>query len=176
MRRFSMRSDSSVSFRESQGFRQWRLRISLAIPPLVLCLICVWQVALGHPLGKQPMSNGGLIGLTVFLWLVYLRLVTVRLVTEVREREIVIRLPGLIRKVRIPIPEIQSAATAVCNPLREFGGYGFRKGRVGKGYLASGNRGVRLELKDKTRAFLGSQKPEALLSAIRTRIASYPQT
>ncbi len=170
MRRFSMRSDSSVSFRESQSFRQWRLRISLAIPPLVLCLICVWQVTLGHPLGKQPISNGGLIGLTVFLWLVYVRLVTVRLTTEVRERKIVIRLRGLMRNARIPISEIQSAATAACDPLREFGGYGFRKGRVGKGYLASGNRGVRLELKDKTRAFLGSQKPEALLNAVQSQI------
>lgn len=170
MRHFGMRSGSSVSFRESQSFRQWRLWISLAIPPLVLCLICVWQVVLGHSLGKHPMSNGGLIGLTVFLWLVYMRLVTVRLTTEVREREIVIRLRGLMRRVRIPISEIQSASMAVCDPLREFGGYGFRKGRVGKGYLANGNRGVRLEFKDKTRAFLGSQKPEALLSAIQTQI------
>ena len=172
MRRSSMRSDCSVSFEESQGFHQPRLWISLAIPPIVLSLICVWQIILGHPLGKQPMSNAGLAGLAVFVWLVYLRLVMVRLTTEVREREIVIRLRGLMRKARIPVSEIESAALADCDPLRDFGGYGFRSGHAGRGYLASGNHGVRLEFRDTTRVFLGSQRPEALLECLRAQLTN----
>ena len=49
--------------------------------------LLIWQVILGHPWGKQPMSNANVIGWTMFLWLIYFRLITVRLVTEVRDRE-----------------------------------------------------------------------------------------
>ena len=115
------------------------------------------------------MSNGGLIGLTAVLWLVYLRLVTVRLTTEVREQEIAIRLRGLFLRTRIPMNEIRSATVAECDPLRDFGGYGFRTGRAGKAYLANGKRGVRLELEDHTKVFLGSRKPKALLDCVQAR-------
>ncbi|MGH9614465.1 MAG: hypothetical protein ACRD4P_15440, partial [Bryobacteraceae bacterium] len=116
------------------------------------------------------MSNGGLIGLTIVLWLVYLRLVTVRLTTEVREREIVIRLRGLFLRARIPMSEIRSATVAQCDPLRDFGGYGFRTGQAGKAYIANGRRGVRLELESRAKVFLGSRKPEALLDCMQAHL------
>ena len=80
MRRFSspsaryaeMPSKSEPLFYEEQPFRQLRLRILTAIPPVVMTLLAIWQVGLGHRWGKQPMSNGSVIGWAVFLWLIYL--------------------------------------------------------------------------------------------------------
>jgi hypothetical protein len=78
-------SDSRQSFYEVQRFPLRRVAVALAIPPCGMVALLIWQVVLGHPWGKQPMSNANIIGWTAFLWLIYLRLITVRLVTQVRD-------------------------------------------------------------------------------------------
>ena len=156
-------------FRETQAFRQARLRLLVAIPPAAMSLLCIWQVALGHPWGKQPLSNGSLIGWTVFLWLIYVRLITIRLVTEVRASEVRVAMRGLWRERRIPIADIRSAAVVTFDPLRDFGGYGVRSTNKGSAYLAGGNRGVRLELANGSRVTIGSQRPDELAQAIKSR-------
>src|ERR1700733_13633082 len=81
-------SDSRPVFREVQRFPLRRIAVALASPPCFMLGLLIWQVVLGHPWGKHPMSNGDVIGWTVFLCLVYLRLITVRLSTQVRGREL----------------------------------------------------------------------------------------
>jgi hypothetical protein len=144
-----------------------RLRILLAIPPVLMLVLVIWQVVLGHPWGRQPMSNASVIGWTVFLWLVYLRLVTVRLVTDVRPAEVSIAMRGLWRERRIPLSEIKSAKTITYDPVRDYGGLGIRTTPRGKAYIAGGNRGVRLELVKGGAILVGSARPEALELAIR---------
>jgi hypothetical protein len=156
-------------FVETQPFRQTRLLILLAIPPVAMSLLCVWQAGLGHPWGKQPLSNTGVIGWTIFLWLIYLRLITIRLVTEVRTDEIRVGMRGLWRARRIPLQDVQSAAVAAFDPVRDYGGYGVRSTNRGVAYLAGGNRGVRLELANGSRVTIGSRRPEELAQAIGRR-------
>ena len=153
-------------FHEEQRFHLKRQRILLAIPPVGMTLLVVWQVILGHPWGKQPLSNGSVIGWTIFLWLVYLRLVTVRLVTEVRPRELAVAMRGLWRERRIPLGEIKSAKAVTYDPERDYGGYGIRTTKRGKAYIAGGNRGVRLELAKGGTVLIGSERAEELISAI----------
>jgi len=100
------------------------------------------------------------------LWVVYLRLVTVRLVTEVREGELAVAMRGLWRARRIPLGEIKSAKTVSYDPERDYGGYGIRTTRSGTAYIAGGNGGVRLELAKGGMVLIGSERPEELLSAI----------
>jgi hypothetical protein len=154
-------------FDEEQSFGQLRLRWMLALPPAALSVLIIWQVVLGHPWGKHPMSNGGLIVLTVFLWLVYLRLIRVRLVTNVLLGELTVGLQGLWRARRIPFGNIKAVKIVTFNPLRDFGGYGIRSTSRGKAYVAGGTRGVRLELKDGSVLVIGSNRPEELSQALR---------
>ena len=156
-------------FRETQQFRQTRLRVLLAIPPVAMSVLCVWQVVLGHPWGQHPISNGGAVGWTIFLWLIYLRLITVRLVTEVRADEVFVSMRGLWRARRIPVADIRSATAVTFDPIRDFGGFGVRSTNRGVAYLAGGNRGVRLELANGSRVTIGSQRPEDLAHAISKR-------
>jgi hypothetical protein len=144
-----------------------RLRILLAIPPVLMLVVVLWQVILGHPWGKQPISNASVIGWTAFLWLVYFRLVTVRLVTEVRPTELSIAMRGLWPERRIPLDEIKSAKTIAYDPVRDWGGYGIRTTERGKAYIAGGHRGVRLELGKGGLILIGSERPEELELAIR---------
>lgn len=162
-----MASGESVLFREEQSFPQLRLRITLAIPPLILGGFTFWQVVLGHPIGKQPPSNASLITLTIFLVIVYLRLVTVRLSTDVTPERIRVRMRGFWRERRLAPADIKSMKVITYDPIREFGGYGIRKTRRGTVMIAGGRRGVRLELSSGGVVVIGSTKPDELLSAIR---------
>ena len=112
------------------------------------------------------MSNGDVIGWTVFLWLIYVRLITVRLVTEVRRRELVIALRGLWRLRRVPLGLIHSVQTITHNIARDYGGYGIRSTRGGKAYVANGGRGVRVTLTTGEKMVVGSQRPDELAAAL----------
>jgi hypothetical protein len=72
----------------------------------------------------------------------------------------------VIRK-RIPFDEVESAEAVTYSPLREFGGWGIRFGGKGKKtWNIRGNRAVLLHLRDGTRFYLGSDKPERILQWI----------
>ena len=124
--------------------------------------LLIWQVGFGHPWGKQPMSNDNVIGWTIFLWAIFFRLITVRLVTEAHDGELVISLRGFWRSRRIPLNEIQSVEKISYDPVRDYGGYGIRTGRFGKAYIAAGTRGVRLKLANGATVVVGSQRSEEL--------------
>jgi len=161
-----MEPRSERLFYERQSFRQWRIRLLLAIPPLILTLLAIWQVGLGHPFGKQPMSNGRMIGWAMFLWLVYLRLATVRLVTEVRAGELSVAMRGLWRSRKIPATDIKSVQVVSFDPARDYGGYGIRSTRQATAYLAGGNQGVRVELKRGLPVVVGSERARELADAV----------
>jgi len=160
-------SDNARVFREVQRLPLKRTGVVLAVPPLGMTALLVWQVALGHPWGKAPMSNGNVIGWTIFLWLIYLRLITVRLVTEVRGGQLTIAMRGLWRSRRIPLSGIQSVEAIAFDPVRDYGGYGIRRMRGGTAYVADGSGGVRLTLGSRETLVVGSQRAEELARVIR---------
>jgi hypothetical protein len=159
---------SEILFFEKQSFPTRRIAVALAAPPCFMLGLLIWQVVLGHPWGKQPMSNGNVIGWTIFVWAVYFRLLTVRLVTEVRDAELVVRFRGLWRAKHVPLREVKSAETITFDPLRDYGGYGIRTTRQGKAYIAKGTQGVRLKLADGSMLVIGSQKPNDLAKILGT--------
>jgi hypothetical protein len=160
---------SPVLFHEEQAFRQWHAKLLLAMPPAALIFVTLRQLVWHHPWGTPPVSNGGLLFQTVLLVLVYLRLITVRLITDLRLTEIAVGLCGLWRKRRIPLRQVRAASAVEYDPIRDFGGYGVRSGPRGRAYIARGNRGVELELQDGRRVLVGSQDPGRLAKCITER-------
>lgn len=138
----------------------------LGTPPVGLLLLTIWQVVLGHQWGNRPVSNGSLIGWTIFVWLLFVRLATVRLVTDVYPGEVSVAMRGIWRKRRIPRASIRSAKEVSFNPIRDYGGYGIRSTSGGKAYLASGNQGVRLDLDDGSFLLIGSRRADELAKII----------
>jgi hypothetical protein len=157
---------SGQVFHEVQKLRQWHIRIVLALPPAALLFITIRQVVFHHPWGAHPISNGDLIFLTILLAAVYLRLITVRMVTDIDAGELAIGLRGLWRRRRIPLSAIRSAKSAEYNPL-DYGGYGIKSGPLGLAYIADGNRAVQVELNDGRKLLIGSQRAEELARAIQ---------
>ena len=62
--------------------------------------------------------------MTVLLVLVYVRLITVRLVTGLGPTEIAVGLRGLWRKRKISLDQVRVAKAVEYDPVRDFGGYG----------------------------------------------------
>ena len=146
-----------------------RIAVVLATPPSIMIGLLIWQVVLGHPCGKQPMSNANVVGWTIFLWLIYFRLITVRLVVEVRDDELLVGLRGLWKARRVPLGDIQSVELVTFDAQRDYGGYGIRSGRKGTAYIADGKRGVRLKLANGATLIVGSQRPEELARILLVR-------
>jgi hypothetical protein len=161
-------SDNRVIFREVQRLPLKRTGVVLAIPPLGMSALLVWQVALGHSWGTTPMSNGSVIGWTVFLWVIFLRLITVRLVTEVRGGQLTVAMRGLWRSRRIALSEIQSVEAIAVDPVHDYGGYGIRRMKGGTAYIADGSAGVRLTLGSRETLVLGSNRGDELERALRS--------
>lgn len=154
-------------FKETQHLPRRRAALVLAAPPCAMLGLTIWQVVLGHPFGKQPLSNGGIVGWTIFLWLVYVRLLTVALVTEVRDGELIVTLKGLWRSRRIALSTIRSVETISVDPLRDYGGYGIRSTRWGKAYLADRGDAVRLSLPEDEEVVVGTRRAKELAAAIK---------
>jgi hypothetical protein len=163
---------SAVGFYEVQRLSLRRAAIVVAIPPIGMLVLLIWQVVLGHPWGGRPMSNASVIGWTIFLWLVYLRLMTVRLVTDLRDGKLVVAIRGLWRARRISLSEIASVEVTSFDPLRDYGGYGIRSNRQETAYLAVGNRGVRLTLSNGARIVVGSPRAEELADVLHRAMAT----
>jgi hypothetical protein len=97
---------------------------------------------------------------------IFLPMLLIRLVVEVRDEGLVIHFKPLRRRV-IAWKEI-AQASATTYRLREIGGWGVRLGRDGRwAYTASGNEGVDLTLRDGERALFGSARATELAEAIR---------
>src|SRR5579872_285833 len=125
------------------------------IPPLALVIITLRQIVWHHPWGNPPVTDGGLVFLTILILLVYLRLVSVRLVTELDPERLSVAMRGLWRRTRVPVAEIRSATAVRYDPVAEYGGYGIRSGPRGRAYIASGNQAVQLELRDGRKILVG---------------------
>lgn len=155
-----------VLFHEAQSLRPRHTRLVLAVPPAALVFIAVRQLAFHQPWTHPTMTNGDVIFLTVLLVAVYIRLITVRLVTDVRTSDLCVGLKGLWRMRRIPLSEVGAVAPVRFDATKDFGGYGIRSGARGTGYIASGDRGVEFELTDHQKILVGSQRPEELADKI----------
>ena len=112
------------------------------------------------------MSNGDVVFLCLLLLAVYLRLITVRLVTDLSATELRVGFRGLWRIRRVPLASIHLAKAIQYDPVADFGGYGIRSGAHGMGYIAHGNGGVQIELINDGKLLVGSQRPEDLAAKI----------
>jgi hypothetical protein len=158
---------SSSPFHEVQRFPLRRTAAALSVPPLAMLLLTIWQVILGHDMGQYAMPNKSLVGWTVFLWVLFFRLITVSLVTSVRDGQLVITLRGLWRARRLPLSEIKSVEIITFEAKRDYGGSGIRSIPNGTAYLGKGEKGVRLSLKNGASIVMSSERPEELAKALR---------
>jgi hypothetical protein len=158
---------STVLFREEQRFGDRRLRLLLAgsVAALVTALL-----ALG-PRTDAPAGLPGWLALggTALALLAMLGLsLGTRLVTELRREGLLVQLTPFHRVPRrIPFEHATRVEAVTYAPLREYRGWGLRRGATGRAYSAWGDRGVLLTFSDGHTVLVGSQRADQLAAALR---------
>jgi len=164
-------------FREEQKFDQWWFRLIIIMMWIPTVGIFGWgifqQLVLKKPFGDNPTSDVALV-LTAALILLIMTALTwlafsMKLITEVTDKGLCYHFPPLINKVKI-IHRTMIAEYKVrkYSPVGEYGGWGIKGGIFGKGraYNVKGNMGLQLRLQDKKKILFGTQRPDALKSAM----------
>ena len=166
-----------IIFNETQRFRNtaWLYLVVLLFVFMVSLTIygLYSQLYLKIPFGSNPMSDGGLILMSVFtialpallLWLFFVS----RLETIVANDGGYYRYIPFINKFRkIDTYSVDFCEVRKYHPIYEFGGWGIRYSLKQKTmcYNVRGNLGVFLQLKNGKKLLLGSQNPHEFKSAI----------
>ena len=68
----------------------------------------------------------------------------------------------------VPCREIAAAEAVIYRPVREYGGWGLRRGKGGPACMVSGNRGVRISLADGSSLLIGSQRADECVAALHS--------
>lgn len=154
-------------FNERQYFRQWWVIVIFLLLNLLFVYAFVTQVIMGVPFGNNPMSNGGLIAVLVFMAVFAALFFSINLQTRVFHDGIQLRFFPFIRNKSFLFSEIEEASIRQYKPLIEFGGWGLRANFSGVAYTISGNQGLQLKLKNGKQFLIGTRKPEELAKAIK---------
>ena len=157
-------SKNKVAYFERQRFRQWWIWILVLISPVSL----FWVVL------KQDTLDIYLITLIFILGLLIpLFMYTMGLDTEVNEEGVYIRFQPFHRKWKsFEFSAIQNVEAISYNPIRDYGGWGIRYGRKGRGkaYNVSGSKGILLTILNGSNVLIGSRDAENLAQVISKRL------
>lgn len=131
---------------------------------------CYQQLVLGQTWGKTPLSDIGLILITLVVvvismaifWMFY----SLELIIEIKEKTIHYEFRPFFRTKSIHFSELLDWKVEPINPIRQFGGYGWRITAKYKAYIVSGKNALFLEMKEGRRLVLDTKNPIALTAAI----------
>lgn len=166
-------------FHEVQRFQDlwwWKLLIVLTavalfgpLVALVLREILGGNAGFGRILTPQAMQSLA-VGIFAGVCALFV-LLTMGLETSVTGEGLHIRFRPFHMKPRFyPFTSIISAESVTYHPLRDYGGWGIRFGRMGWAYNIRGNRGVMLRFRDGKNLMVGSMKADELAEVLKGRI------
>lgn len=157
-----------MSFEETQvPPRLWTL--ASVVPGVIVVIAALVTSTAGQPVPLAPVVAAAAVTLGIGIWVR-----RIALVTEVSDDTITLRYRGLLKTRTVPISSIRRMEERTYHPLREYGGWGIKRGASGWVYNISGNRGVQLHLADHKPLLIGSGRPQQLAEAIASSPAYDP--
>ncbi|MDB9503845.1 hypothetical protein PN441_12255 [Spirulina major CS-329] len=154
--------DRALLFQEVQQFRQrWLWALLLGINGVVIA-VTLYRVFGSNP---DPSPVWVLLLVVGVACLNTVLFAVMKLNTEVSEAGILIHYFPLKRR-SITRDRIRSCEALTYRPIRDYGGWGIRRGWSSMAYTVQGDRGVWVELTSGRPVLIGSQRAEALAEAI----------
>jgi len=168
-------------FTEEQKFKQTKVWMFMfpvwSVVNVIFGIGLYNQLGLGQPWGDEPMSDSELILVTIIINLIIIGTATLmlktKMIVEIRESGLFYKYPPFINKERkIRREEIERFEVRQYKPIREYGGWGFRQRsrrfrNAGLAYNVSGNIGLQLYLKNGKKILFGTERKEAIDSAMK---------
>jgi hypothetical protein len=144
----------SAQFEEKQKFNQWWLWVILLSFPII---------SVGPFDDNEINLYYVLIGIVIPL-LFYLLELRIKINKDGFHFQF---FPFHLKFHLIKMDEIESFKAMQYSPLKEYGGWGIKYGFKGKAYNVSGNKGVKVFLKNGANIMFGSQKHKELAKALK---------
>ena len=144
----------STLFEEKQKFTQWWLWVILLSFPII---------SVGPFDDNEINVYYVLIGLAIPL-LFYLFELRIKVNKDGLHYQF---FPFHLKFYTIKMEEIESFKAMEYSPLKEYGGWGIKYGFKGKAYNVSGNKGVKVFLKNGSNIMFGSQNHKELAKALK---------
>ena len=159
-----------ILFTETQKFTQWWLWLILLGINAMFGYGMYKQLYLREIFGDNPMSNSGLIVVSLLMFLFSFFFYIMRLETFVKNDGIFVRFfPIQITFKKYNWETLTKCYVRKYSPISEYGGWGFRYGIFGSGKAlnVSGNLGLQLEISNKSKLLIGTNKPEELNKVLK---------
>lgn len=154
-------------FQETQRFNQWWIWVILIGINIPFAIGIYTQIIKGESFGDKPMSNLGLVLITVFMVLFVLLFLSFNLKTEVTKDKIYFKFfPFHIKEREYLISDIQEMKVVKYSPFGDYGGWGIRGIGNDRAFNVRGNMGLKIIFKDGKKRLIGTQKPEELQKII----------
>jgi hypothetical protein len=155
-------------FTETQRFRQWWLILLLGAIFAHLLFGAYQQLFNNIPMGDHPVSNTGMIGLVLFICVIFALFFIIKLETRITTNAIFFRFyPFQIKFRKITKDEINHLDLVQFRPIRDFGGWGIRMGsEVDWAYTIAGNKGLKVFNNSGKVILIGTQKSDELQRAL----------
>jgi hypothetical protein len=152
-------------FVERQRFLARPLSLTLLLGVAAVALWAATSLGALGPREWLPLIVG--VGLVLLFHFLELAVTVSPSETDVRFRPLSHR--------RIPHAAVRSCEARSYRPLREYGGWGLRRGwKGGWAYNVRGNRGVQLVLEGGESILIGSQRADELAAAIQSAAGTSP--
>ncbi|MHC4148062.1 MAG: DUF6141 family protein [Planctomycetota bacterium] len=169
-----MAEQNKITFREVQRFSQW-LRVGIAVSMAFAVVLDGFSLYEKLIPARQIMPIVMLTFCGIVLPIaIAILFAMLKMETEVRAEGLYVRFfPLHIRYKKFGPEDVSEYYSRVYRPILEYGGWGIRCGfKGGRAYNVSGNKGVQLILQNGKRLLIGSQKPDELVEAINSMMAS----
>lgn len=160
-----------VLFKEEQRFTQWWLWLLVSASFSVPLIIMLKELAV---IDEHTEEYGDLLismGVTVLFAVIILVLFfSMKLVTEITSTEVRVKFPPLKMKWKIiNLEEIEHFEVKEYSPIKDFGGYGYRKNLLRKNdaYNVNGKIGLLLQLKNGKKLLIGTQRKQSIEYAMK---------
>jgi hypothetical protein len=119
---------------------------------------------------KGKIDDWATILFICFVLCILIAVVTsMRMVTQIRDDGIYVKFPPFQPAYsRFVWEDIQDIEVRKFNALAEYNGWGIKYGVSGKGYVVAGDTGIQLTLRDQTRVLISTQRPEEVITVLRS--------
>lgn len=157
--------DAVILFEEVQGHDKKSVRDSFKILTgiFLICLVInlLWQKG-----EINALTQALFLGIVIFVLIsIFLN---VKLVTQVRTDGIYVRYAPFQPSFSFyPWQSIDEIYIREYNALLEYGGWGVRVSPLGIAYIASGNTGVQIVMKDKSKILIGTNQVEEMKMVLK---------
>ena len=155
-------------FKETQRFDQWWLRVLLIAALLVAINPLFFNFS--HTISSRSEITGIITSVLIITALFATFWFLFKLETRIDDEGVSYRYMPFHRKPRLRRwDKIKSIKVRKYNPIKEFGGWGYRIGlRKKRALNVKGNMGIQIDYKNGRKLLLGTQRPKEVESILNT--------